>query len=72
MESFQVLTLISDKITQVWEGVENTVGKSVDVVYRLQKSCDQRFFSMPFLQEERRHTDLREKKKTKILEVTRR
>ncbi|HJU94640.1 MAG TPA: hypothetical protein VJ643_01290 [Nitrososphaera sp.] len=59
------MTLISDKITQVWEGVENTVGKSVDVVYRLQKSCDQRFFSMPFLQKERHHTDLREKKKNK-------
>jgi len=36
------LTLISDtEITQVWEGVENTVGKSLDVLYQLQKSCDQ-------------------------------
>jgi two-component system, OmpR family, sensor histidine kinase VicK len=35
------LTLISDReVTQVWEGVENTVGKSLDVLYRLQKSCD--------------------------------
>lgn len=39
--SIQVLTLISDReITQVWEGVENTVGKSLDVLYKLQKSCD--------------------------------
>jgi two-component system, OmpR family, sensor histidine kinase VicK len=36
------LTLISDReITQVWEGVENTVEKSLDVLYKLQKSCDQ-------------------------------
>ena len=36
------MTLISDtEITQVWEGVENTVGKSLDVLYQLQKSCDQ-------------------------------
>ena len=36
------MTLISDReITQVWEGVENTVGKSLDVLYKLQKSCDQ-------------------------------
>ncbi len=35
------MTLISDReVTQVWEGVENTVGKSLDVLYRLQKSCD--------------------------------
>ena len=35
------MTLISAReITQVWEGVENTVGKSLDVLYRLQKSCD--------------------------------
>jgi two-component system, OmpR family, sensor histidine kinase VicK len=35
------LTLISDReVTQVWEGVENTVGKSLDVLYKLQKSCD--------------------------------
>jgi signal transduction histidine kinase len=41
-KSIQVLTLISDReITQVWEGVENTVGKSLDVLYKLQKSCDQ-------------------------------
>jgi two-component system sensor histidine kinase VicK len=39
--SFQVLTLISDReVTQVWEGVENTVGRSLDVLYKLQKSCD--------------------------------
>ena len=36
------MTLISDReITQVWEGVEDTVGKSLDVLYKLQKSCDQ-------------------------------
>lgn len=36
------MTLISDReITQIWEGVENTVGKSLDVLYKLQKSCDQ-------------------------------
>ena len=36
------MTLISDReITQVWEGVENTVEKSLDVLYKLQKSCDQ-------------------------------
>ncbi len=35
------MTLISDReVTQVWEGVEKTVGKSLDVLYRLQKSCD--------------------------------
>jgi two-component system, OmpR family, sensor histidine kinase VicK len=35
------LTLISDReVTQVWEGVENTVGKSLDVLYKLRKSCD--------------------------------
>jgi two-component system, OmpR family, sensor histidine kinase VicK len=35
------LTLISDReVTQVWEGVENTVGRSLDVLYKLQKSCD--------------------------------
>ena len=35
------MTLISDsEVTQVWEGVENTVGKSLDVLYKLQKSCD--------------------------------
>jgi two-component system sensor histidine kinase VicK len=35
------LTLISDtEVTQVWEGVENTVRKSLDVLYKLQKSCD--------------------------------
>jgi two-component system, OmpR family, sensor histidine kinase VicK len=35
------LTLISDReVTQVWEGVENTVGKSLDVLYKLEKSCD--------------------------------
>jgi two-component system, OmpR family, sensor histidine kinase VicK len=37
----QVLTLISDReVTQVWEGIENTVGKSLDVLYKLRKSCD--------------------------------
>jgi two-component system sensor histidine kinase VicK len=41
MASLQVLTLISDReVTQVWEGVENTVGKSLKVLYKLQKSCD--------------------------------
>ena len=36
------MTLISDReITQVWEGVEDTVWKSLDVLYKLQKSCDQ-------------------------------
>jgi two-component system, OmpR family, sensor histidine kinase VicK len=35
------LTLISDReVTQVWEGIENTVGKSLDVLYKLRKSCD--------------------------------
>ena len=35
------MTLISDReVTQVWEGVENTVGKSLDVLYKMQKSCD--------------------------------
>ena len=35
------MTLISDReVTQVWEGVENTIGKSLDVLYKLQKSCD--------------------------------
>ena len=35
------MTLISDReVTQVWEGVENTVGRSLDVLYKLQKSCD--------------------------------
>ncbi len=35
------MTLISDReVTQVWEGVENTVRKSLDVLYKLEKSCD--------------------------------
>ncbi len=35
------MTLTSDKeVTQVWEGVENTVGRSLDVLYKLRKSCD--------------------------------
>jgi two-component system sensor histidine kinase VicK len=41
LTSLQILTLISDReVTEVWEGVENTVGKSLDVLYKLQKSCD--------------------------------
>ena len=41
MSTLGGLTLISDKeVTQVWEGVENTVGRSLDVLYKLRKSCD--------------------------------
>jgi two-component system sensor histidine kinase VicK len=40
--TLQVLTLISEKeVTQVWEGLENTIGKSLDVLYKIEKSCDQ-------------------------------
>jgi len=35
------VTLISDKKkTEVWQGVEDVVTKSLQVLYRIQKTCD--------------------------------